>query len=93
MIRKLKKNGISTILSWVDSELFHSGEQGCAIDTHSSSSSIRAANPSLALSKRSHDHFALLSRMVVGNIFFVAESTDRLFNNSGNIVMRGRRPR
>ena len=74
MIRKVKKNDISSILSRVDSELLHSGEQGCAIDTHSSSSSIGATNPSLAFNERSHDLVALLSRMFVRKIFCVAES-------------------
>jgi hypothetical protein len=72
VIRKLKKNGISTILSGVYPELFHSGEQGCAIDTHSRRSSIRAPHPSLTFCKGSHDFIALLPGTFVGKIFCAA---------------------
>jgi hypothetical protein len=67
-----EEDSISTILSGVDSELFHSCEQGCAIDTHSRSSSVRAPNPSITFRERSYDFIALLPGTFVRKIFWAA---------------------
>src|SRR5271157_849113 len=77
------------VLSGVYPKLLHSCKQGCAIQAHSCSSSVRTTDPPFAFRECAYDFFALVSGKLVGNIFLRVEGTDRFFYDTGNFVVRG----
>ena len=53
------------VLTRMDTELFHTRKQGCAVDAHAGGSSIGAAHPALALYQCSHNLFPPLVGVLV----------------------------
>jgi hypothetical protein len=67
----------------IDAELFHSRQEGSAIDAQPHGRSLRPTDTPLAFGKRSHNVVALLPHMLVTNV----QSANCFFYNSSYIFL------